>query len=211
MARRIGAICRLCRREGIKLFLKGTRCMSEKCSFNKRGYSPGQHGQGKGRRTKVSDYGMQLREKQKVKRIYGILEKQFRGYFQKAEKQKGITGETLLQMLERRLDNVIFRACFASSRAQARQMVRHSMVRVNDVGVNIPSFLVKKGDVVHVIVDPKDSKRMEESLKVNKDRGVPKWLSLNDAQFLVDIKELPSRDDVGFPINEQLIVELYSK
>jgi len=211
MARRIGAICRLCRREGIKLFLKGTRCMSEKCSFNKRGYSPGQHGQGKGRRTKVSDYGMQLREKQKVKRIYGILEKQFRGYFQKAEKQKGITGETLLQMLERRLDNVIFRACFASSRAQARQMVKHSMVRVNDVGVNIPSFLVKKGDVVHVIVDPKDSKRMEESLKVNKDRGVPKWLSLNDAQFLVDIKELPSRDDVGFPINEQLIVELYSK
>jgi len=211
MARRIGAICRLCRREGIKLFLKGTRCMSEKCSFNKRGYSPGQHGQGKGRRTKVSDYGMQLREKQKVKRIYGILEKQFRGYFQKAEKQKGITGETLLQMLERRLDNVIFRACFASSRAQARQMVKHSMVRVNDVGVNIPSFLVKKGDVVHVIVDPKDSKRMEESLKVNKDRGVPKWLSLNDAQFLVDVKELPSRDDVGFPINEQLIVELYSK
>jgi len=211
MARRIGAVCRLCRREGIKLFLKGARCMSEKCSFNKRGYSPGQHGQGKGRRTKVSDYGMQLREKQKVKRIYGILEKQFRGYFQKAEKQKGITGETLLQMLERRLDNVIFMACFASSRAQARQMVRHSMVRVNDVGVNIPSFLVKKGDVVHVIVDPKDSKRMEESLKVNKDRGVPKWLSLNDAQFLVDIKELPSRDDVGFPINEQLIVELYSK
>ena len=211
MARRIGAVCRLCRREGIKLFLKGTRCISEKCSFNKRGYSPGQHGQGKGRRAKVSDYGMQLREKQKVKRIYGILEKQFRGYFQKAEKQKGITGETLLQMLERRLDNVIFRACFASSRAQARQMVKHNMVRVNDTGVNIPSFLVKKGDIIHIIIDPKDSKKMEEALKVNKDRGVPKWLSLNDAQFLVAIKELPCRDDIGFPIEEQLIVELYSK
>jgi small subunit ribosomal protein S4 len=209
MARRIGPMCRLCRREGIKLFLKGTRCMTEKCSFNKRGYSPGQHGQG--RRMKISDYGMQLREKQKVKRIYGILEKQFRGYFQKAERQKGVTGETLLQMLERRLDNVIFRACFASSRAQARQMVKHKMVRVNDEGVNIPSFLVKKGDVIQIQVNSEDSKKMEESLKVNKDRGVAKWLTLNDGQFSVVVKELPSRDDVGFPVEEQLIVELYSK
>jgi small subunit ribosomal protein S4 len=209
MARRTGPMCRLCRREGIKLFLKGARCMSEKCAFNKRGYSPGQHG--RGRRVKVSDYGMQLREKQKVKRIYGVLEKQFRGYFQKAEKQKGITGETLLQMLERRLDNVIFRACFASSRAQARQMVKHKMVRVNGTGVNIPSFLVKKGDIVNIIVDADDSKRMKEGLKVNKDRGCPRWLSLDDAQFSATVKELPGRDDVGFPIEEQLIVELYSK
>jgi small subunit ribosomal protein S4 len=209
MARRIGAMCRLCRREGIKLFLKGTRCVSEKCSFNKRGYNPGQHGQG--RRGKLSDYGMQLREKQKVKRIYGVLEKQFRGYFQKAEKQKGVTGETLLQMLERRLDNVVFRSCFASSRAQARQMVKHNSVRVNDEKVNIPSFLVKKGDVIRIKVDPENSKIMEENLKANKDRGVPNWLGLDEAQFSVTVKELPSRDDIGFPVEEQLIVELYSK
>jgi small subunit ribosomal protein S4 len=209
MARRTGAMCRLCRREGIKLFLKGTRCVSEKCSFDKRGYNPGQHGQR--RRGKLSDYGMQLREKQKVKRIYGILEKQFRGYFQKAERQKGVTGETLLQMLERRLDNVVFRACFASSRAQARQIVKHNLVRVNDEKVNIPSFIVKKGDIVHIKVDPENTKTMEENLKVNKDRGIPKWLDLNDTQFSVTIKELPVRDDVGFPVEEQLIVELYSK
>jgi small subunit ribosomal protein S4 len=209
MARRTGAMCRLCRREGIKLFLKGTRCVSEKCSFDKRGYNPGQHGQR--RRGKLSDYGMQLREKQKVKRIYGILEKQFRGYFQKAERQKGVTGETLLQILERRLDNVVFRACFASSRAQARQMVKHNIVRVNDEKVNIPSFIVKKGDIVHIKVNSENSKIMEENLKVNKDRGIPKWLDLNDMQFSVTIKELPARDDVGFPVEEQLIVELYSK
>ena len=209
MARRIGAMCRLCRREGIKLFLKGTRCVSEKCSFNKRGYNPGQHGQG--RRSKLSDYGMQLREKQKVKRIYGILEKQFRGYFQKAEKQKGITGETLLQMLERRLDNVVFRSCFASSRAQARQLVKHNSVRVNDEKVNIPSFLVKKGDVIRIKIDPEKSKIMEENLKANKDRGVPNWLGLDEVQFSATVKELPSRDDIGFPVEEQLIVELYSK
>jgi small subunit ribosomal protein S4 len=209
MARRIGAMCRLCRREGVKLFLKGTRCVSEKCSFDKRGYNPGQHGQR--RRGKLSDYGMQLREKKKVKRIYGILEKQFRGYFQKAERQKGVTGETLLQMLERRLDNVVFRACFASSRAQARQMVKHNLVRVNDEKVNIPSFIVKKGDIIQIKVDSENTKIMEESLKVNKDRGIPKWLDLNDTQFSVTIKELPARDDVGFPVEEQLIVELYSK
>jgi len=137
MARRIGSMCRLCRREGIKLFIKGTRCVSAKCSFDKRSYSPGQHGQR--RRTKVSDYGMQLREKQKVKRIYGILEKQFRGYFQKSERQKGVTGEILLQMLERRLDNVVFRSCFAASRAQARQIVKHNGIAVNGSKVNIPS------------------------------------------------------------------------
>jgi small subunit ribosomal protein S4 len=209
MARRIGAMCRLCRREGVKLFLKGTRCVSEKCSFNKRSYNPGQHGQG--RRVKVSDYGMQLREKQKVKRIYGVLERQFRGYFQKAESLKGVTGEILLQLLERRLDNVVFRSCMAFSRAHARQMVRHKTVMVNGNCVNIPSFLVKKGDIVSVKISDKDTKVFEENLKINKDRGVPKWLVLNETQFSAEVKDLPARDDIGFPIEEQLIVELYSK
>jgi small subunit ribosomal protein S4 len=209
MARRTGAVCRLCRREGIKLFLKGTRCVSEKCSFDKRGYNPGQHGQR--RRGKVSDYGMQLREKQKVKRIYGVLEKQFRGYFQKAERQKGVTGEILLQLLERRLDNVVFRSCLASSRAQARQIVKHAMITVNNEKVDIPSYLVKKDDVVTVKPDPKISKRIEEDLKINKDRGLPKWISLDEAQLQATILALPDREDIGFPVEEQLIVELYSK
>jgi small subunit ribosomal protein S4 len=209
MARRTGAMCRLCRREGIKLFLKGARCVSEKCSFDKRGYCPGQHGQR--RKGKFSDYGMQLREKQKVKRIYGVLEKQFRGYFQKAEKQKGVTGETLLQMLERRLDNVVFRSCLASSRPEARQMVKHNMITVNEQKVNIPSYLIKKNDIINIKSDPDILKRVEASLKVNKDRGLPKWISLNDAQLSAAIIALPDREDVGFPVEEQLIVELYSK
>jgi small subunit ribosomal protein S4 len=209
MARRTGAMCRLCRREGIKLFLKGVRCVSVKCSFDKRGYSPGQHGQR--RKGKFSDYGMQLREKQKVKRIYGVLEKQFRGYFQKAEKQKGVTGEILLQMLERRLDNVVFRACLASSRAEARQMVKHNIITVNQQKVNIPSYLIKKNDIVNIKSDPDTLKRVEASLKVNKDRGLPKWITINDAQLSATIIALPDREDVGFPVEEQLIVELYSK
>lgn len=209
MARRIGSVCRLCRREGVKLFIKGARCVSPKCSFDKRGYNPGQHGQR--RRGKVSDYGMQLREKQKVKRIYGILERQFRGYFQKSEKQKGVTGEILLQMLERRLDNVVFRSCFASSRTQARQMVKHSLITVNGTKVNIPSYLVRKDDIVALYVNDSKRKQIEEALKVNKDRGVPKWLSLDEAKFSATVLEMPDRDDVGFPIQEQLIVELYSK
>jgi small subunit ribosomal protein S4 len=209
MARRIGAMCRLCRREGIKLFLKGTRCVSEKCSFDKRGYNPGQHGQR--RKGKFSDYGMQLREKQKVKRIYGVLEKQFRGYFQKAEKQKGVTGEILLQTLERRLDNVVFRTCLASSRAEARQMVKHNMITVNDEKVNIPSYLVKKNDIINIKSDPDVSKRIEAGLKINKDRGLPKWISLDEVKLSATITALPDRDDVGFPVEEQLIVELYSK
>jgi small subunit ribosomal protein S4 len=209
MARRTGAMCRLCRREGIKLFLKGTRCVSEKCSFDKRGYCPGQHGQR--RKGKFSDYGMQLREKQKVKRIYGVLEKQFRGYFQKAEKQKGVTGETLLQMLERRLDNVVFRSCLASSRAEARQMVKHNMITVNEQKVNIPSYLIKKNDIITIKSNSDALKRIEASLKVNKDRGLPKWIMLNDTQLSATVIALPDREDVGFPIEEQLIVELYSK
>jgi small subunit ribosomal protein S4 len=209
MARRIGAMCRLCRREGIKLFLKGSRCVSEKCSFDKRGYCPGQHGQR--RKGKFSDYGMQLREKQKVKRIYGVLEKQFRGYFQKAEKQKGVTGEILLQMLERRLDNVVFRSCLASSRAEARQMVKHNVITVNEQKVNIPSYLIKKNDIINIKSDPVTLKRVEANLKVNKDRGLPKWITLNDAQLSATVIALPDREDVGFPVEEQLIVELYSK
>jgi len=209
MARRTGSMCRLCRREGIKLFIKGARCVSTRCSFDKRGYSPGQHGQR--RRSKVSDYGMQLREKQKVKRIYGVLEKQFRGYFQKSEKQKGVTGEILLQMLERRLDNVVFRSCFSASRAQARQMVKHNNITVNGTKVNIPSYLIKKDDVISMNVAEESRKKIEEGMKVNKDRGVPKWIDLDEPKLSAAILNLPDRDDVAFPIDEQLIVELYSK
>ena len=210
MSRRIGAVCRLCRREGIKLFLKGTRCVSQKCSFDKRSYNPGQHGQSR-RRGKVSDYGMQLREKQKVKRIYGVLEKQFRIYFEKAERQKGITGEILLQMLERRLDNVVYRACFASSRTEARQVVKHDTITVNGKKVNIPSYLVKKDDVVKIKAKDEKAKNISEALKVNLDRGVPEWLTLNESELSAIVAKLPSREDVAFPIQEQLIVELYSK
>ena len=210
MSRRIGAVCRLCRREGIKLLLKGTRCVSQKCSFDKRSYNPGQHGQSR-RRGKVSDYGMQLREKQKVKRIYGVLEKQFRTYFEKAERQKGITGEILLQMLERRLDNVVYRACFASSRAEARQVVKHDTITVNGKKVNIPSYLVKKDDVVKIKAKDEKAKNISEALKVNLDRGVPEWLTLNESELSAIVANLPSREDVAFPIQEQLIVELYSK
>ena len=210
MSRRIGAVCRLCRREGIKLFLKGTRCVSQKCSFDKRSYNPGQHGQSR-RRGKVSDYGMQLREKQKVKRIYGVLEKQFRTYFEKAEKQKGITGEILLQTLERRLDNVVYRACFASSRIEARQVVKHDTITVNGKKVNIPSYLVKKDDVVKIKAKDRRAKNISEALKVNLDRGVPEWLTLNESELSAIVANLPSREDVAFPIQEQLIVELYSK
>jgi small subunit ribosomal protein S4 len=209
MGRYSGAVCRLCRREGIKLFLKGNRCVSEKCSFDKRAYSPGQHGQGK--RIKLSDYGMQLREKQKVKRIYGILERQFRFYFKKAERQKGITGEMLLQFLERRLDNVVFRACLASSRAEARQTVKHNFITVNGQKVNIPSYLVKKGDLIQIRAKPEQLKRMSEELKKNKDRGIPEWIKLNEDQLSANITRMPERKEVGFPIQEQLIVELYSK
>ena len=210
MSRRIGAVCRLCRREGIKLFLKGTRCVSQKCSFDKRSYNPGQHGQSR-RRGKVSDYGMQLREKQKVKRIYGVLEKQFRTYFEKAERQKGVTGEILLQMLERRLDNVVYRACFAASRAEARQIVKHDTITVNGKKVNIPSYLVKKDDVVKIKAKEEKAKNISEALKVNLDRGVPEWLTLNESELSAIVANLPSREDVAFPIQEQLIVELYSK
>ncbi len=209
MARYTGPSCRVCRREGEKLFLKGTRCYTDKCAFGRRGYAPGQHG--KGRRFKMSNYGTQLRQKQKVKKIYGILEKQFRRYFTIAAHVKGVTGEKLLELLERRLDNVIFRSCFAVSRAHARQMVRHGNVLVNDRKVNIPSYNVKPGDRVQL--KPKDRlvKSTKETIEKVKDRGVPEWLKSDFDTLKVDITRLPKREDVGMDIKEQLIVELYSK
>lgn len=208
MARYTGPVCRLCRREGIKLFLKGTRCMSEKCALNKRSYSPGQHGK---KRIKSSDYAIQLREKQKVRRIYGISEHQFRLYFKKAEKSKEVTGTALLQFLERRLDNVIFSLGFASSRTQARQIVKHRYVLVNSKPVDIPSYLVKVNDNISIKQDEKKARRIRNILKTTKDRSTPEWLSVKQENLQGSITKLPSRADIQFPIQEQLIVELYSK
>ncbi|MFC1667225.1 30S ribosomal protein S4 [Candidatus Omnitrophota bacterium] len=209
MARYTKSSCRVCRREGLKLFFKGARCSSDKCAFDRRGYPPGQHG--KRRRFKVSNYGLQLREKQKVKKVYGVLEKQFRRYFKLAERSKGVTGEKLLELLERRLDNVVFRSCFSISRAQARQMVRHGYVLVNDKKVNIPSYLVKAGDVMRIKTKDKIVKSMKEIIEKAKDRGAPEWLKQDLEAFRADITRLPQRGDVGMDIQEQLIVELYSK
>ncbi|MBU1148167.1 MAG: 30S ribosomal protein S4 [Candidatus Omnitrophica bacterium] len=209
MARYTGSSCRVCRREGEKLFLKGIRCYTDKCAFDRRGYAPGQHG--KGRRFKMSNYGLQLREKQKVKKIYGVLERQFRKYFKIAARSKGVTGERLLQLLERRLDNVIFRSCFAVSRAHARQMVMHGLVRVNNRKVNIPSYFIKAGDIIQLKTKDKIVKNTKETLEKVKDRGVPDWLKQDAQAFRVDVTRLPGRSDVGMDIKEQLIVELYSK
>ncbi|MBM3251764.1 MAG: 30S ribosomal protein S4 [Candidatus Omnitrophica bacterium] len=208
MARYTGPSCRLCRREGIKLFLKGKRCSSEKCSFVKRQYAPGQHGQ---KRAKLSNYAGQLREKQKVKRIYGILEKQFRTYFQKAAKTKGVTGKMLLQYLERRLDNVIFHLHFATSRSEARQFVRHNHVYVNNRKVNIPSYLVKKDDAIELKAKEKFRKRIQDNIEISKERGMPSWLESDLNNLKGKIVRLPDREDIQLPISEQLIVELYSK
>ena len=209
MARYTGASCRVCRRQGEKLFLKGIRCYTDKCAFDRRSYAPGQHG--KGRRMKISNYGLQLREKQKVKKIYGVLERQFRKYFGIAEGSKGVTGEKLLETLERRVDNVVFRSCFAVSRDHARQMVMHGNVFVNNRKVNIPSFSVKTGDVVHTRPKDKIAKGVKETIEKVKDRGVPEWLKVDTEGFKIDITRLPERADVGMDIKEQLIVELYSK
>lgn len=209
MARYINAVCRLCRREGEKLFLKGTKCATEKCPVVKRSYQPGQHGQG--RRQKPSNYGLQLREKQKVKRIYGVLEKQFRRYFAIASKSKGVTGKVLLQLLERRLDNAIFRLGWASSRAQARQIVRHNFIYVNSKRVNIPSYLINKDEVIQV--KPKDNaqKKVREIIGLTKDRTVSAWLELDPQELKAKVLRLPEKDDIQQQIQEQLIVELYSK
>lgn len=209
MARMTGASCRLCRREGVKLFLKGTKCGTDKCAFARREYAPGVHGQG--RRRKPSNYAIQLREKQKAKRIYGVLEKQFKNYFKKAERAKGATGEVLLQLLERRLDNVVFRACFASSRASARQMVGHRFVKVNGRKVSIPSFIVKTGDVIELSGKDEQLKDVRETVKILEDRGVPDWINVAAENLSVSVSRLPVKSDLGRAIEENLIVELYSK
>jgi small subunit ribosomal protein S4 len=208
MARCIGSVCRLCRRENQKLFLKGDRCYSEKCSFDRRGYPPGQHGQG---RIKFSEYGVQLREKQKIKRIYGLLETQFRNLFERADRMKGITGSNLLSMLERRLDNVAYRSGFANSRTEARQLVRHGHFSVNGKRVNIPSYLVGKGDTIEVQDKSKKIARVGGALESVKRREVPQWLELDSALMKSRVRDLPSRDDITAPMEERLVVELYSK
>ena len=209
MARYTGPVCRLCRRERMKLFLKGDRCFKEKCAIERRGYPPGQHGQRRGRRT--VGYGLQLREKQKVKRIYGVLERQFRLYFQQADRRKGITGENLLQMLERRLDNVVFRLGFAPSRSAGRQLVRHRHFKVNGRTVDIPSYVVKAGDEITVREKSRELLVVASSLEARKGQGVPDWMELNTERLAGRVLHIPTRASIPVPINEQLIVELYSK
>ena len=209
MARYIGPVCRLCRREDMKLFLKGERCYTDKCGYERRSYPPGQHGQA--RRRRRSDYGEQLREKQKVKRIYGVAEKQFRGYYFKASRMKGVTGDNLIQLLERRLDNTIYRMGFVSDHAEARQLVRHGHFTVNGRKVNIPSYLIRANDVIAVRERSQKMARIIEALGVVERRGVPSWISLDAENFTATVKTLPSRDDVTMPIREHLIIELYSK
>ncbi len=207
MARYTDSVCRLCRREGMKLYLKGDRCFTDKCAITKRAYAPGQHGSG---RRKLSDFGIQLREKQKAKRFYGILESQFRRYFEIAVKQAGITGENLLRLLESRLDNVVYRLGFASSRAEARQLVTHGHFRVNGDKVDIPSYLVSAGDVVAVKEKSKSSNKFR-SLAENFKGSVPNWLTVDMEKMEGTVVSLPTREDIDLPISENLIVELYSK
>ncbi len=209
MARYTGSVCRLCRRENLKLFLKGDRCYSDKCAFDRRSYPPGEHGQRRGR--KISDYGIQLREKQKVKRMYGLSEKQFRLFFVRADNQKGITGTNLLVMLERRLDNVVYRLGFVNSRAQGRHFVRHNHFLINGRKVNVPSYLIKIGDVVEVRGKSNKIQAIGDALDAVVRRGVPHWLDLEKENFKGIVKGLPSREDLTLPMQEQLIVELYSK
>ena len=208
MARYIGPVCRLCRREGTKLFLKGDRCFTDKCAVDRRPYPPGQHGQ---RRTKFTEYGIRLREKQKVSRIYGVLERQFRRYFKEADRGKGVTGETLLSLLERRLDNTCFRLGFAATRAEARHLVRHKHVAVNGRTVNIPSFRVKAGDKIEVREASRKMARVASALDAAEKRGIPSWLELNREAFAGTVKSMPVREEITLPIQEQLIVEFYSR
>ena len=211
MARYTGSVCRLCRREGMKLFLKGDRCFTEKCAIEKRNYAPGQHGKGGRIKAKIQGYGLQLREKQKVKRLYGMMEEQFALTFKRASQEKGVVGETLLSKLERRLDNVVYRLGFGASRAQARQLVRHGHVRVNEKKLNVPSFQVKAGDLIGLAPRATKNVLVAASVESVKGRGVPKWLELDAASLRGKVLANPARDDVNFPIQEQLIVELYSK
>jgi len=209
LARYTDSVCRICRRENLKLFLKGDRCYSDKCAFDRRGYPPGQHGQRRGRKT--SDYGIQLREKQKVKRMYGLSEKQFRLFFARADRQKGVTGTNLLISLERRLDNVVYRLGFVNSRAQGRHFVKHNHFIVNGKKVNIPSFLVKIGDVVEVRDKSHKIQAIGDALDAVVRRGVPPWLDLEKDNKKGVIKGFPVREDLTMPMQEQFIVELYSK
>ena len=208
MARYVDSVCRQCRREGMKLYLKGERCYTDKCAIERRNYPPGQHGQA---RTKFSEYSIQLREKQKLRRIYGVLERQFRRYFAIAERSKAVTGEALLVLLERRLDNIVYRMGFANSRAEGRQLVKHGHCQVNGRKVDIPSAMVKPGDVVTVREKSRSSIRVTEALEASQRRGVPDWLEVDRQTFTGKVKALPQRTDLTLPINEKLIVELYSK
>ncbi len=208
MARYTGPVCRLCRREGMKLFLKGERCYTEKCAIEKRNMPPGQHG--RRRSSKMAGYGVQLREKQKVKRTYGVLEDQFRRYFEMADRTRGITGETLLQFLERRLDNAVYRMGFATSRAQARQLVRHGHFLVNGKKVDIPSYSLKAGEVVSVRPTSKENAAILHAVGEVKGRGIPEWISL-EGELGAKVVSLPTRAQINLPVQEQLIVELYSK
>ena len=209
MARYIGPVCRLYRREGMKLFLKGERCYTEKCAIEKRNFAPGQHG--KTRKAKLAGYGLQLREKQKVKRIYGVLEDQFRGYFEEAERTRGITGVTLLQLLERRLDNVIYRLGLSTSRSQARQLVRHGHFLINGKKVDIPSYSLKQGDVVTILGRSQKNPTIEHAIQEVKGRGIPEWLSFDGGALAGRVVSIPTREQINLPVQEQLIVELYSK
>ena len=208
MARYRGSVCRLCRREGMKLFLKGERCYGTKCAIERRSYAPGQHGQ---RQRKVSDYGIRLREKQKARRVYGLLEGQFRNTFHRAARKQGVTGEILLQYLEQRLDNVVYRFGFASSRPESRQLVRHGHVVVNGRRVDIPSYQVKPDDRIEIKEKSAKREAIKEAVAVAEHRGMPGWLELDKEKLSGKIVGLPSREEVGMPIKEQLIVELYSK
>jgi len=208
LARYRESVCKLCRREGLKLFLKGDRCYSDKCAFERRGYAPGEHGH---RRQKNTDYGVQLREKQKLRRIYGLMERQFKGYFERADRQRGITGTNLLLLLERRLDNMVYRLGFASSRNEARQLVLHNHFTVNGKKVNIPSYLVGVGDVIEVREKSRDIERIKEAMETVARRGIPSWLELDKENFRGMVKTLPTREDLTMPVQEHLVVELYSK
>ena len=210
MARYRGSLCRLCRRENLKLFLKGDRCYGDKCSFERRGYAPGDHGQTRDRR-KHSDYGVQLREKQKLKRTFGLLEKQLRGYYNKADRQSGVTGTILLILLERRLDNIVYRMGFASSRGEARQLIKHNHFLVNDKKVNIPSYLIGVSDEVQVREKCRKMSRILDSMETVARRGIPQWLELDKDNFKGVVKMFPVREELTMPMQEQLVVELYSK
>lgn len=209
MARYAGPVCRLCRREGMKLFLKGERCYGEKCAIERRNVPPGQHG--KGRRARMAGYGLQLREKQRVKRMYGLLESQFRRYFKEADRRRGVTGETLLQLLEGRLDNVVYRLGMATSRPQARQLVRHGHFRVNGRRADVPSFALKAGDQVSVKVSSTKNPAIQYAMEEVKGRGIPEWLDFDSDKLSGQLTAVPTRDQLNLPIQEQLIVELYSK